>query len=286
VTITELRRRLLERLRRRQSEKTGGWANKGDQLAVEPTVLALFALSDSDDGRVVSTGIQALWKTQRCDGQWPMIASHDDGSPWATALAAAAFVHLCSPDKALERALISLVRSEPTEAFWLWRLKFRTTDTHVGFDPNKYGWGWVPGTVSWVIPTAMAVIALERSRPLSLVPSNELTRRVDLGHAMLLDRMCPGGGWNAGNSVVYGVPLTPHIDATSFAIAALRFHYHLPEVRQSLSWLLGANSARRPTAWRGRSSHSKATWKSGPMWARHSQRLETSSPHSCKSRRK
>jgi hypothetical protein len=32
---------------------------------------------------------------------------------------------------------------------------------------------------------------------------------------MLLDRMCPGGGWNAGNSVVYGVPLTPHIDATA-----------------------------------------------------------------------
>ncbi|HEU0140403.1 MAG TPA: hypothetical protein VFQ79_11845 [Bryobacteraceae bacterium] len=49
-----------------------------------------------------------------------------------------------------------------------------------------------------------------------------------------------GGGWNAGNSVVYGVPLTPHLDTTSLAVAALRFHYHLPEVRQSLSWLLAA----------------------------------------------
>jgi hypothetical protein len=125
------------------------------------------------------------------------------------------------------------------------------TDTHVRFDPSKYGWGWVPGSASWVIPTAMALIALERSRPLNLIPSNELKRRVDLGYAMLLDRMCPGGGWNAGNSVVYGVPLTPHIDATSLAIAALRFHYHLPEVRQSLSWLLAAKcSSAYSLAWK------------------------------------
>jgi hypothetical protein len=68
---------------------------------------------------------------------------------------------------------------------------------------------------------------------------------------MLLDRMCPGGGWNAGNSVVYGVPLTPHIDATSLAVAALRFQYHLPEVRQSLSWLLGAQcSSAYSLAWK------------------------------------
>ncbi|MGH9627293.1 MAG: hypothetical protein ACRD7E_02855 [Bryobacteraceae bacterium] len=125
------------------------------------------------------------------------------------------------------------------------------TDTHVRFDPSKYGWGWVPGTISWVIPTAMTVIALERGRPLNLVPSNELKRRIDLGHAMLLDRMCPRGGWNAGNSIVYGVALTPHIDATSLAIAALRFHYHLPEVRQSLSWLLAAKcSSAYSLAWK------------------------------------
>ena len=35
-------------------------------------------------------------------------------------------------------ALRSLVAAEPGEAFWLWRLKFRTTDTNVRFDPSKY----------------------------------------------------------------------------------------------------------------------------------------------------
>jgi hypothetical protein len=72
-----------------------------------------------------------------------------------------------------------------------------------------------------------------------------------LGCSMLLDRMCPGGGWNAGNSVVHGVALAPHIDATSIALAGLRFHYHLPEVRQSLSWLLAADcSSAYSLAWK------------------------------------
>jgi hypothetical protein len=63
--------------------------------------------------------------------------------------------------------------------------------------------------------------------------------------------MCPGGGWNAGNSVVYGVALAPHIDATSLALAGLRFHYHLREVRQSFSWLLTADcSSAFSLAWK------------------------------------
>ncbi len=39
---------------------------------------------------------------------------------------------------------------------------------------------------------------------------------------MLIDRACPSGGWNAGNSVVFGVPLQPHPDFTAMALLALR----------------------------------------------------------------
>ena len=39
---------------------------------------------------------------------------------------------------------------------------------------------------------------------------------------MLLDRACVGGGWNSGNSVVYGVPLPPHVEATAVALLALQ----------------------------------------------------------------
>ena len=62
------------------------------------------------------------------------------------------------------------------EAFWLWRLKFRTTDTNVRFDPSKYGWGWVSDSVSWVIPTAGAILALEPGRHLELIRGREVER--------------------------------------------------------------------------------------------------------------
>ena len=55
---------------------------------------------------------------------------------------------------------------------------------------------------------------------------------------MLLDRACPQGGWNAGNGIVYGVPLRPHVDATALALVALRVHRHRPTVNSSLTWML------------------------------------------------
>jgi hypothetical protein len=135
-------------------------------------------------------------------------------------------------------ALIALLHCRPLEASWLVRLKFRFSDRQVRFDPTKYGWPWVPDTVSWVVPTSMALITLERAKKQGLIRGSEFQERLRLGAEMLLDRSCPEGGWNAGNGVVYGVPLRPHIDATALALAALRFHYHLPIVHRSLTWML------------------------------------------------
>jgi hypothetical protein len=138
----------------------------------------------------------------------------------------------------LAASLDALVQCRPLEASWLVRLKFRYTDRQVRFDPTKYGWPWVPGTVSWVVPTSMVLITLERARRRGLAGGSELDNRLRLGTEMLLDRACAGGGWNAGNALVYGVPLRPHIDATAIALAALRPQYHQPIVRNSLTWLL------------------------------------------------
>jgi hypothetical protein len=119
---------------------------------------------------------------------------------WPTAIIANTLAQVAPKHPSLPKALRSLVSAEPGEAFWLWRLKFRTTDTQVRFDPSKYGWSWVSDSVSWVIPTAGAILALERGRRLGLIRGREVERRLALGCSMLLDRMCPGGGWNAGNS--------------------------------------------------------------------------------------
>jgi hypothetical protein len=108
-------------------------------------------------------------------------------------------------------------------------------DTHVQFDPCKYGWPWQPGTLSWVVPTALAVIALKQ------FPAGwrrrKLASRIRQGVEMLFDRTCPGAGWNAGNGIVHDVPMTPHLDTTAFALLALRDEFNSDLVAKSLVWL-------------------------------------------------
>ena len=72
----------------------------------------------------------------------------------------------------------------------------------------------MPDTVSWVAPTALSIVAFRAWRRESA--------RTAPAIAMLLDRACPKGGWNAGNSVVFGVDLDPHPDFTAMALLALR----------------------------------------------------------------
>jgi hypothetical protein len=94
----------------------------------------------------------------------------------------------------------------------------------------------VPGTTSWVIPTAFRLVALQQVRNAGLSLDGRLDERVTLGISMLLDRMCPGGGWNAGNGIAFGMVFTPYIDATSIALLALQ-GYKNSAVNASLSWL-------------------------------------------------
>jgi hypothetical protein len=121
------------------------------------------------------------------------------------------------------------------EAHWFWRWKFKTADRNVRFDPDKYGWPWMSGSASWVIPTAFSVIAIKQFTVCDRREASE--KRIRLGVEMLLDRVCAGGGWNSGNSVVYGVPLLPHVEATAIALLALQDEARTPAIRASLAWL-------------------------------------------------
>lgn len=69
------------------------------------------------------------------------------------------------------------------ESHWLRKWKFIYFDRQVRFDPTKTGWPWVEGTVSWVPPTAMVLLAhraWSRDSPRLLTATR-----------MLQDRACP-----------------------------------------------------------------------------------------------
>ena len=235
-----VRCRLLEEIRHRRLPAAGGWSHGGAQFGTEPTSLALLALYSSPSRpRVTPEDLAPLMARQLSNGLWPAVGyGVAGGNLWATAMAVNTLMIVWADPGTLATSLDALLRCRPLEASWLVRLRFRFSDRQVRFDPTKYGWPWVPDTVSWVVPTSMALIALGRAKNQGLIHSGEAWNRLSLGAEMLLDRACPEGGWNAGNAVVYGVPLRPHIDATALALAALRFHYHLPIVRSSLTWML------------------------------------------------
>jgi hypothetical protein len=129
-----------------------------------------------------------------------------------------------------------LCADQPGEAQLWWRV-IRTLRGVRGVSAQKdsyYGWSWTHGTASWVEPTSLALIVLG-SAPGSLLPA--ATRRTKLAEAMLYDRMCPGGGWNCGNPMVYGVAGEPQIGTTAWALLALRHHADRSENQLSLQWL-------------------------------------------------
>lgn len=231
VPVEELRSRLAEK-----QLSSGGWAalSFSSQPALEPTALACMALGSEHD-EVQVRARRFLVTTQNSNGSWPVFLGDDHEGAWVTALVLIALHDRVEVISERLKGVTWLLNSAGEESDWLWKWKFRTTDRHVRFDPDKFGWPWVPHTNSWVVPTAFAILTLKQltcTCGLETIPS-----RVRIGTEMLLDRACPGGGWNAGNGVVYGVALNPHPDDTAIALLALNDQREQPAVRVSLDWL-------------------------------------------------
>jgi hypothetical protein len=224
---------LAETLRSRQM-KSGGWAYFDSvQESLEATCLAELALAPERRANS-SAAIRFLLKAQLSDGGWPAFLGDSEGS-WTTALALCTLNSTGDFTAAREKAFRWLYAERGREGHWFWRWKFKTSDRNVRFDPDKYGWPWVTGSASWVIPTAFSIIAIEQFTVCNR--SEESEKRIHLGVEMLLDRACVDGGWNSGNSVVYGVPLRPHVEATAVALLALQDEQRTEMVQKSLSWL-------------------------------------------------
>jgi len=214
--------------------RSGGWSYFGsEQSSVEATSLAVMALT-TESSEAAQSGLNHLSDLQRRDGAWPAFVGDTEAS-WTTALVLSALNATGEFTSARKKAFHWLLSERGREGHWLWRWKFKTTDRKVRFDPDKYGWPWDSSSASWVIPTAFSIIALKQYTVCNRLEASE--RRIKLGVEMLLDRMCIAGGWNSGNSVVYSVPLRPHVEATAIALLALQDEHRSAVIDKSLEWL-------------------------------------------------
>jgi hypothetical protein len=93
------------------------------------------------------------------------------------------------------------------------------------------GWPWVAGTHSWIEPTALGVAALQ-------VTGLGRHDRVREAVLMMLDRQLPHGGWNYGNTLVFGQELHPMPESTGAALAGLAGQVPQDKVALSLEYLV------------------------------------------------
>ena len=188
----------------------GGWGYRpGLQSRVEPTcwvLQALFNVADVEGSReTCRRGLRFLRSAQLPDGSWPFAAGQEVGCS-VTAPACWALLSSESSHEAVAAGLNWLSQDAPRDATFLRRwLRRLSPARHYSRQHGAYrGWGWNPGTSSWVEPTSVALIALSRC-PTELLPARANERRQS-AEAMLYDRMCPGGGGIVGTRWSTGFP--------------------------------------------------------------------------------
>ncbi|MFN8059267.1 MAG: hypothetical protein U0Q12_08875 [Vicinamibacterales bacterium] len=98
------------------------------------------------------------------------------------------------------------------------------------------GWAWVDDSFSFVEPTSTCLLAIKRAHRLGL-SDPAMAGRVDEAERLLVDRACEGGGWNYGNSNVFGRSLPPYVPTTALALLALQDRPALPAVETGLERL-------------------------------------------------
>lgn len=198
----------------------GGWgyyAGKASRL--EPTCWALLALPDADPAVLAAWPVSDSLLRERKDGD----VNYAFHALALTTMAARGVSHQAGADAlagALERA--KGIALEPST---------------INRQNNELqGWSWIPGTFSWVEPTAWALLALRQRQAAGKgVEAARLTEAEQL----LIDRCCAQGGWNYGNANMLGKDLQPYVPTTAVALLALQ-KKPSPAVATSVAYLQGA----------------------------------------------
>lgn len=199
----------------------GGWGyTPGKQSWLEPTAYALLALHSS---RTAEVAREKAWKLveswQRSDGAWRPCAQVDDAH-WTTALMVTLHCIRGQFDGKFRSGVEWLLSTSGAEGSLKLRFGHWLKPDAADEDFTLVGWPWRPGTVSWVEPTAHAVIALRKAA--SVYSPGNLRSRVAVAQKMLLDRRCVDGGWNYGNRRVLNADLNSYPETTALGLLGLQ----------------------------------------------------------------
>lgn len=204
----------------------GGFSGRtGSGYRPDATAWAILALAAVGSKKnFVQLARSKLAAYQMGDGRVSLSPDHPKAF-WPTPLAVIAWQGSLAHSVPQLRALKFLL--DTTGKHWVKR-----DDSVFGHDTSIRGWPWIEDTHSWVEPTAMVLLALE-------LTGYGDHKRAREARFMLLDRQLESGGWNFGNTSVFGQQLRPMPEATGLALNALSGRVPREIVGRSLSYLKG-----------------------------------------------
>ena len=215
--------RCLKALRERRLPDGGFSGLPGGQYRPDATAWASLALAEDDaSAELVGAARERLAADQLSDGRVPIRPEHPNAA-WPTYLAVLAWRGSRVHRERRERAIQFVLDNTGLH----WPVDPGAATEH---DTSIRGWPWIVDTHSWVEPTALAILALRAT-------DHGDHDRVREAVRMLLDRMLPHGGWNYGNTRVFGSELPPLLERTGMALSALSGHVERKRVAASIDYL-------------------------------------------------
>jgi hypothetical protein len=217
--LTDLQEDLLTRVR-----PNGGFGNRRDDpYRTDATAWGVIALSSIDASmKYIQPAIARLTADQRSDGCIGISRDHPEAF-WPTSLAILALLDAPHYSQYQARAIQFLL--DTTGRHWE-----KLASSPMAHNSALKGWPWIAETHSWVEPTALSMMALRAAGYARHPRIEEATR-------MLMDRHLPHGGWNCGNTIVFGQELRPAPESTGTALHALAGLIPREKVQLSLDYL-------------------------------------------------
>jgi len=204
----------------------GGWSYQTHlEPSAEPTALACLALrAHNAETGPLYRGMQWLATLQQEGGGVAVMATVPQPC-WATGLAVLAWSYAAQDSEFIvhrDRGIRWLLEIEGKS--------FKSNPVIYGHNTRLKAWPWVEGTHSWLEPSAYAVLALRAN-------GQGEHSRVREAVAVFQDRALGDGGWNYGNSKMFGNQLRAFPAQTGMVLTAMAGEPQTPQIDEAIEFL-------------------------------------------------
>ena len=201
-----------------------GFANKpGGGYRPDAACWAIMALRAAlGEDQLIAKARKQLAMVQTKDGRVCVSPEHRD-TYWPTPLAILAWHGSVDYEKEQSKAVKFLLDFSEIQNSAL-------PEDIFGHDGTLKGWPWIAGTNPWVEPTALTLIALRAVQ-------HQTHERAQDAVRLLMDRQLPSGGWNYGNTFVFGQQLRAIPIPTGVSLLALSGLVAREKVEKSILYL-------------------------------------------------